>query len=233
MLTCYAFTGIALVIVPFCFMLITKQKILPYGFHIPYIDKSTWGGYALNYFLQLLLTINVSSGDMGSDCIYVIMMMSSFTQIDLIMCSLKSIDHMIQQKDANVQNTIEEIIVKHQEHLKFLTTAENVFRFNFLVTFTSLSLVLVTALYAAVMLSWYQGYIFIVFIGYQLFFGCILGTVLEIKVSHIFYYNSRNTTEHTIVDRTTTAGNLQSTLVQTVSSESKIPTDILDVCAMY
>lgn len=118
MLTCYAFTGVALVVVPLFFLLTEKQKILPYGFHIPFIDKSSWGGYCVNYLLQLLLTINVSSGDMGSDCIYVIMMMSSFTQIDLILSSLRNVDRRIQDEDVEVQKIIEEIIEKHQEHLK-------------------------------------------------------------------------------------------------------------------
>lgn len=32
-------------------------------------------------------------------------------------------------------------------------------------------------------LSWYQGVLFILFVSYQLFFGCFLGTYLAIKVT--------------------------------------------------
>ncbi|KAL1401262.1 hypothetical protein pipiens_006744 [Culex pipiens pipiens] len=37
------------------------------------------------------------------------------------------------------------------------------------------------SLFAVVKLSWYQGYVFIAFISYQLFFGCFLGTLLAMK----------------------------------------------------
>ncbi|XP_058833755.1 putative odorant receptor 83c [Topomyia yanbarensis] len=181
MLICYAFTSVVLDVVPLLFLWQTGEKILPFGFYIPYIDPNSWSGYLLNYALQILLTVFVSSGDMGPDCIYVIILMNAFIQIDLLVSSLQEVNRQIELGDEEMANCFQKIIKRHQEHLKYLRTVENVFRFNFFVTFASLASVLVTALFAVVKLSWYQGYVFIAFVSYQLFFGCFLGTLLEMK----------------------------------------------------
>lgn len=93
---------------------------------------------------------------------------------------------------------------------RYLRTVEIVYCFNFFLTFLCLASVLIMSLFAVVkvsllnvtqnnqftkinqttpwfsQLSWYQGYVFIAFISYQLFFGCFLGTLLAMKVIALF-----------------------------------------------
>ncbi|KAL9704975.1 hypothetical protein quinque_008493 [Culex quinquefasciatus] len=73
------------------------------------------------------------------------------------------------------------IIKRYQEHVKYLETVESVYSIFFFVSFVSLAATLVLALFAVVTLSWYQGYVFIAFISYELFFSCFLGTILAVK----------------------------------------------------
>ncbi|XP_055534108.1 putative odorant receptor 83c [Wyeomyia smithii] len=181
MLISYAFTSFSLDFAPLLYLAMTGAKLLPFGFFIPYLNQNSWSGYIINYVVHVILTVYVSSGDMGLDCIYMTILMNSFTQIDLLVISLHEMNEMIEQDCDNIKPVFEKIVRRHQEHLQYLRTVENVFRFFYFVTFVSLSSVLVTSLFAVVMLSWYQGYVFIAFVSYQMFFGCFLGTMLELK----------------------------------------------------
>ncbi|KAL1401263.1 hypothetical protein pipiens_006745 [Culex pipiens pipiens] len=138
MLLCYAFTSISLILVPLLYTIQSGEKTLPFGFYIPQLDRDTWFGYFCNYAIQIYLTTYVSSLDMGTDCIYMMTLMSSFTQIDLLKMSLVEMNKMIDNEDKDLDNFFKQ-------------------------------------------LSWYQGYVFIAFLSYQLFFGCFLGTLLAIK----------------------------------------------------
>ncbi|KAL9704979.1 hypothetical protein quinque_008497 [Culex quinquefasciatus] len=181
MLLCYAFTSISLILAPLLYTMQTGEKTLPFGFYIPQLDRDTWFGYFCNYAMQIYLTAYVSSLDMGTDCIYMMTLMSSFTQIDLLKMSLVEMNKMIDNEDEEIDNFFIRVIKRHQEHLKYLKTVELVYRVNFFLTFACLSSVLVMAMFAALKLSWYQGYVFIAFLSYQLFFGCFLGTLLAMK----------------------------------------------------
>ncbi|XP_039432321.1 putative odorant receptor 83c [Culex pipiens pallens] len=181
MLMCYAFTSISLITAPMLFSIMTGEKILPFGFYIPYLDRTEWFGYLINYAVHLYDTIYVSAEDMAADTIYMITMLSAFTQIDLLMMSLKETSQILDKDDENLQAHLNSVIKRHEEHLKYLRTVETVYRFYFFITFVSLASVLIMALFAVVTLSWYQGYIFVGFISYELFFGCFLGTLLDIK----------------------------------------------------
>ncbi|XP_053688931.1 odorant receptor 67d-like [Sabethes cyaneus] len=199
MLISYAFTSFSLDFAPLLYLLKTGEKLLPFGFYMPYLDHKSWGGYIINYMVHILMTVYVSSGDMGPDCFYMTMLMNSFTQIDLLIDSLKEMNEKIEQNCDDIVPIFEKIVKRHQEHLQYLRTVENVFRFFYFITFVSLSLVLVTSLFAVVMLSWYQGYVFIAFVSYQMFFGCFLGTILEWKneqlqreIYNILWYKLEN-----------------------------------------
>ncbi|XP_039432287.1 putative odorant receptor 83c [Culex pipiens pallens] len=181
MLTCYAFTSISLVVAPLLFTIASGEKILPFGFYLPYWDRFTWFGYFSNYVLHIFMTVYVSSMDMGTDSIYMMTLMSAFTQIDLLKMSLEEMSEMVDQKHEDLENFFKKLINRHQEHLHYLRTVEIVYCFNFFITFLCLASVLIMSLFAVVKLSWYQGYVFIAFISYQLFFGCFLGTLLAMK----------------------------------------------------
>ncbi|XP_019527969.3 putative odorant receptor 83c [Aedes albopictus] len=181
MIVGYAFTSISLDFAPVLVLTYTGLKLLPFGFYIPFLDQFSWTGYMINYFVQILLTVFVTSQDMGPDCIYMIISMNSFTQINLIVDSLKELSRHIDEGDSDMDDQIISIIQRHQEHLTYLRTVETVFCMMYLLSFISLSSVLILSLFAVVTLSWYQGIVFILFVSYQLFFGCFLGTILEIK----------------------------------------------------
>nr|XP_019527969.2 putative odorant receptor 83c [Aedes albopictus] len=181
MIVGYAFTSISLDFAPVLVLAYTGLKLLPFGFYIPFLDQFSWTGYMINYFVQILLTVFVTSQDMGPDCIYMIISMNSFTQINLIVDSLKELSRHIDEGDSDMDDQIISIIQRHQEHLTYLRTVETVFCMMYLLSFISLSSVLILSLFAVVTLSWYQGIVFILFVSYQLFFGCFLGTILEIK----------------------------------------------------
>ncbi|EDS30726.1 conserved hypothetical protein [Culex quinquefasciatus] len=181
MLVCYVSTSILLDVAPLLFSIQTGEKILPFGFYIPFLDRNEWFGYFCNYAMHVCNTVYVSSEDMGPDCIYMIMMMCAFTQIDLLKESLTEFNQKIEENEDDLDAFFGEIIRHHRDHLEYLQTIEKVFQLNFLITFVSLSTVLVMSLFAVVTLSWYQGYVFVAFISYELFFGSFLGTMLEIK----------------------------------------------------
>lgn len=120
MLLCYALTSCCLDAAPLLFLVQTGEKTLPFGFYIPHIDRFSWVGYAINYAFQIILTIYVSSGDMGPDCLYMIISMNSFTQIDLLIASLSELNDKIQNSGNDIGNCLEKIIRRHQEHLKWV-----------------------------------------------------------------------------------------------------------------
>ncbi|EJY57562.1 AAEL017557-PA [Aedes aegypti] len=181
MMVGYGFTSFSLDVAPMLVLAFTGSKLLPFGFYIPHIDRFSWFGYIINYMVQIILTVFVTSEDMGPDCIYMIISMNAFTQIDLIIDSLKEVNRHIEAGDLEVDDHIIKIIQRHQEHLKYLRTVEIIFRMIFFASFVSLSSVLILSLFAVVTLGWYQGIVFILFVSYQLFFGCFLGTFLEFK----------------------------------------------------
>ncbi|XP_065078599.1 uncharacterized protein LOC135701670 [Ochlerotatus camptorhynchus] len=118
MLVCYAFTSFSLDFAPLLILAFTGEKMLPFGFHVPFIDRFSLSGYTINYLVQIVLTVFVSSCDMGPDCIYMLLSMNSFTQIDLIMESLKELSRRIEANDIEVDTCFEHIIKRHQEHLQ-------------------------------------------------------------------------------------------------------------------
>lgn len=119
MLLCYAFTSISLILVPLLYTIQSGEKTLPFGFYIPQLDRDTWFGYFCNYAIQIYLTTYVSSLDMGTDCIYMMTLMSSFTQIDLLKMSLVEMNKMIDNEDKDLDNFFKQVIKRHQEHLKY------------------------------------------------------------------------------------------------------------------
>lgn len=117
MIVGYAFTSISLDFAPVLVLAYTGLKLLPFGFYIPFLDQFSWTGYMINYFVQILLTVFVTSQDMGPDCIYMIISMNSFTQINLIVDSLKELSRHIDEGDSDMDDQIISIIQRHQEHL--------------------------------------------------------------------------------------------------------------------
>nr|XP_029724627.1 uncharacterized protein LOC109399963 [Aedes albopictus] len=150
MMVGYAFTSFSLDFAPVLILAFTGTKLLPFGFYIPHIDRFSWTGYLVNYLVQIVLTVYVTSEDMGPDCIYMIISLNSFTQIDLIVESLKEVNRRIEAGDVDMENCLISIIQRHREHLEYLRTIETVFRMMFLVTFMSLSSVLILSLFAVV-----------------------------------------------------------------------------------
>ncbi|XP_001846839.2 odorant receptor 10a [Culex quinquefasciatus] len=170
-----------MVSLPLEFSMATGQKILPFGFRMPYFDQTTWFGYNSNYALHFVLSLYVLSEGMGPDSMFMVLMMSSFTQIDLLKTSLQELSEKINKKELNIGNSLKHIINRHQEHLRYLQTIEAVHRIFYLVSFVSFGAHLVLSLYAVVKLSWYQGLAFMFFISYELLFSCFMGTLLAIK----------------------------------------------------
>ncbi|XP_055590524.1 putative odorant receptor 83c [Uranotaenia lowii] len=179
----YPWTAIVLLITPLLLTLIGPENILPYGFFMPYLDWNTTLGYAINYVWQIWLTVMVLTFHMGPDCFYLILITNAFTQINLLKNMLERLDESV--KDNANQETasklLKRIIVRHQEHISYLSKLEETFRMNWFVTLSSSSLGLVTTLYAAVILKWYQGFAYILSITVQIGFVCILGTMLDMK----------------------------------------------------
>ncbi|XP_038104467.1 odorant receptor 67d [Culex quinquefasciatus] len=181
MLVAYTCISSAMDIVPIISSAASGEKTLPFGFYIPFLDHTSSPGFTCNFIIHVTLTVYVLCSGYGADCIYLIAMASSFTQIDVLMSALRELTTEIEAKKSDVGECLNQIIVRHQEHLKYLGTLESVFRIYFLVNFVSLALTLILSWYAAIVLSWYQGYGFILFISYGLFFGCFLGTLLAMK----------------------------------------------------
>ncbi|XP_058456982.1 odorant receptor 67d-like [Malaya genurostris] len=131
MLLGYILTGVVMSGAPIYFSWKLGEKILPFGFFLPYVNHDTWSGYLLNYVIHAWGTSYAVSASFSGDGVCVILLMSSFIQIDLLIASLKEVN---QQIEANGKD-----------------------------------------------LSWYQGYVFIGFVSYQLLFCCFMGTVQEMK----------------------------------------------------
>ncbi|EDS27262.1 conserved hypothetical protein [Culex quinquefasciatus] len=178
---CYAITASSMIVGPFMLTLLSGQKLLTFGFWIPYIDRNSWFGYGCNFTLQLILSLFITCEYMGLDIIYFMTMLSSVNQIDLLIIKIKNIGTQIEQTDAKLQESLMEIVKRHEEHLKFVRTVENMYRGYFFVLYATLGFTIVLVLYAIVTLSWIAGYGSGIFITYQLFIFCLVPTVLEIK----------------------------------------------------
>lgn len=118
MMISYTFSIISIDLFPLAYSLITGEKIFPFGIYIPFVDHTTWFGYFVNFMLQVLLTLYVISESMGPDSMYMITMMSSFMQIDLLILSLKDLSNKILANDLNVEQNLKSIIKRYQEHVK-------------------------------------------------------------------------------------------------------------------
>ncbi|XP_058463385.1 odorant receptor 67d-like [Malaya genurostris] len=181
MLVSYVFTSAVMIGVPVFYSWKFGEKILPFGFYVPYVNHDTWSGYLLNYVVHIIATSYAFSASYGGDGVCIILLMSSFIQIDLLIASLKEVNQQLEANGKDVGELLKKIIQRHQEHLKFFRNAEDTLCSNFLLTFSSLATVLVLSFYAVLVLSWYQGYVFIGFVSYQLLFCCFMGTVQEMK----------------------------------------------------
>lgn len=114
----YSVAYVVMVSLPLVFSMATGEKILPFGFRMPYFDQTTWFGYNSNYALHFVLSLYVLSEGMGPDSMFMVLMMSSFTQIDLLKTSLQELSEKINKKELNIGNSLKHIINRHQEHLR-------------------------------------------------------------------------------------------------------------------
>lgn len=118
MLVAYTCISSAMDIVPIISSAASGEKTLPFGFYIPFLDHTSSPGFTCNFIIHVTLTVYVLCSGYGADCIYLIAMASSFTQIDVLMSALRELTTEIEAKKSDVGECLNQIIVRHQEHLK-------------------------------------------------------------------------------------------------------------------
>ncbi|XP_039431343.1 putative odorant receptor 83c [Culex pipiens pallens] len=173
----YIYLGFLLAMGPFLYSLMAGKKALSFGFWIPYLDRFSWPGYLCNVVMQVIMTLFICSENLGADVLHFMTMMSSRTQVDMLMIKLRS----IKSSDLDMRDKLKEIIIRHQEHLEFVATVEMIYRSFFFVIFSTLGATLCLSLYAVATLGWVAGCIPCMFIIYEMFVYCFLATILETK----------------------------------------------------
>uniref|UniRef100_A0A1S4JE29 Odorant receptor n=2 Tax=Culex quinquefasciatus TaxID=7176 RepID=A0A1S4JE29_CULQU len=177
----YGFTSVFMLLAPMIKTYLTGHKYLTFGFWLPYIDRFSWLGYFCNFVMQFIMSVVITSENMGPDTIYFMTMMNSVTQIDLLMIKLRDVCNKIENHDFNIKEDLKDIFKRHQEHLLYVRNVEKIYRSYFFVLFSSLGATLVLVLYAIVTRAWIAGYTSCIFIIYEFFIFCYLPTLLEMK----------------------------------------------------
>uniref|UniRef100_A0A6E8W0K5 Odorant receptor n=1 Tax=Anopheles coluzzii TaxID=1518534 RepID=A0A6E8W0K5_ANOCL len=160
------------------------DRILPFGFVMPFIDANTLAGYYANYGIQLIMAIYYWIITVGSDITTIYNLLTAYGQLDVLMTITEELNEQLERNESldTIQDKIVEIIRQYQHHRTYLKQLVDFLNPYHFVTLISTVPTMVISVLGLVLLDWYPGAA-IVFLGsVQIFYICFLGTSLELKV---------------------------------------------------
>ena len=119
----YIISATLMFIYPIVYYIIYDEKILHFGFILPFIDEHSQFGYALNFFhhsLQIFLVVNVL---VASNIVFVMFVNGAFSQYDALTILLQELDTIASQNDDGcndqlIKQYIKEIASIHVDLMK-------------------------------------------------------------------------------------------------------------------
>uniref|UniRef100_A0A182VT62 Uncharacterized protein n=1 Tax=Anopheles minimus TaxID=112268 RepID=A0A182VT62_9DIPT len=168
--------------------LFLADRILPFGFVVPFIGADTLTGYLWNYIMQVIMATYYWIITVGSDITTIYNLLTAYGQLDVLMTIIEELDELLERDECpqEIRDKIIEIVHQHQHHRSYLQQLVHFLNPYHFVTLGSTVPTMVISVLGLVLLDWYPGAA-IVFLGsVQIFYICFLGTSLEIKVRDIF-----------------------------------------------
>ncbi|XP_035898518.1 odorant receptor 67d [Anopheles stephensi] len=179
----YLILVIATMTIPGFSSLFLADRILPFGFVMPFFRADTLTGYIWNYLIQVIMATYYWIITVGSDITTIYNLITANGQLDVLMTIIGELDEQLERGECpeRIRDKIIEIVRQHQHHRSYLQQLVDFLNPYHFVTLGSTVPTMVISVLGLVLLDWYPGAA-IVFLGsVQIFYICFLGTSLEIK----------------------------------------------------
>lgn len=98
------------------------DRILPFGFVMPFIDANTLAGYYANYGIQLIMAIYYWIITVGSDITTIYNLLTAYGQLDVLMTITEELNEQLERNESldTIRDKIVEIIRQYQHHRTYL-----------------------------------------------------------------------------------------------------------------
>ncbi|XP_052871773.1 uncharacterized protein LOC128277363 [Anopheles cruzii] len=174
---------VASLVIPGLASFFLPERILPFGFILPFVDPDSFVGYVLNYCSQSIAAYYYWRISAGSDCTIVFNLLTASGQLDGLMTLIDELNDQLESGEAPaaIRKKIVKIIQQHQYHRDYLSQLMD---FLYLYHIGSVGfgvLTMIISVMGIVLLDWYLGAICTVMGSVQLFYLCFLSTSFEIK----------------------------------------------------
>ena len=119
----YIMSGILMFIYPIVYYMIYGEKILHFGFILPFIDVESHLGYALNFFYDALQIFFIINGTIASNMGFMMFITGAFGQYDALNVFLRKLDLLSKENvdgcnDQLIKQDIKEVASIHVELIK-------------------------------------------------------------------------------------------------------------------
>lgn len=121
-------SGSVLAVGPLLISIYTKERLLPFGIFLPYLDHTTFPGYQLNYILIMYLLYILVNGLTSSETYFVLNIFLEMGLLSMLKCLLVELNELIQKKtllgakdsalDEQIERKIKEILFEQHENLR-------------------------------------------------------------------------------------------------------------------
>lgn len=172
---------------PLIIGIVLQERLLPFGFFLPYFDHTTNPGFEINYVFSMLMVYLAVHGLAASETYFVQNIILGIGHMQMMLEMLNELNEQLGRVemrrsfklDSEIEMKIKEVIFEHQEHMKFMKVFEELFSNHSLFMVGSASLVIVICLVVLVKIFWVIGLFMMAMMFWQILFICALGTAFE------------------------------------------------------
>ncbi|XP_063706089.1 odorant receptor 43a-like [Culicoides brevitarsis] len=183
------FFAIAIVLsfAPILIFVVTGGRMqLVYPMYVPHVDFTTHPGFELHVFLHMyaiVFFIDALTPLVGVVFSNFVMICA---RIDILCARMLILSQKVdEQNEENSRKSLHEIIVEHQELLKYIDMCEELFSMQHLTDHGVVAAQICLSLYSLMKHSWYLG-IAVIFIGtFMLFTVDFVGTIILVKLEKL------------------------------------------------
>uniref|UniRef100_A0A336M437 Odorant receptor n=1 Tax=Culicoides sonorensis TaxID=179676 RepID=A0A336M437_CULSO len=177
------------IIYPGLVYMLTKEKILPFGFIIPGISDTTQLGFILNYIHHIIQAVMTTAGLTASQLIVVMLFIGVCLKIEVLIFNLKDLGkEFLENEDSNEtykEIDLSHIIQSHQDILEFVGSLESLYSLTFMVDVFSISFQIIITLMVCTKNFWIPGFIIMLCVTFMLFLDCAYGLYIEMKFDEL------------------------------------------------
>lgn len=121
-------SGSVLALGPIIISIYTRERVLPLGIFLPYLDYTTFPGYEVNYILIMYLLYLLINGLTSSETYFVLHVFLEMGLLNMLRCLFVELNGLIQEKalrdkkdsalDDQIERKIKEILFEQHENLR-------------------------------------------------------------------------------------------------------------------